>query len=203
MCSCYNIDDGTAREIEILIRQTEETLHQNTAAALRQICSTDIHPADKAPVLAAGNDGICCIWLRWGFPMQPGLGKGLVFNARCESAAEKNLFREGIRHRRIVVPATAFYEWNRQKTKYVFEKDGRKALFMAGCCRHYGDDERFVILTTAANSSMRPVHDRMPLLLDEAEVREWILDSERTDSFLRKTPCLLNRSTDYEQLSFF
>lgn len=89
MCSRYHIDDGTAKEIEILIRQTEETLHQNTAAALRQICSTDIHPADKAPILAAENGGISCIWLRWGFPMQPGQGKGLVFNARCESAAEK------------------------------------------------------------------------------------------------------------------
>ena len=118
MCSRYHIDDGTAKEIEILIRQTEETLHQNTAA-LRQICSTDIHPADKAPVLAAENGGISCIWLRWGFPMQPGQGKGLVFNARCESAAEKNLFREGLQHRRIVVAATAFYEWDQQKTKYV------------------------------------------------------------------------------------
>ena len=72
---------------------------------------------------------------------------------------------------------------------------------MAGCCRHYGDGEHFVILTTAANSSMEPVHDRMPLLLEESEVSDWILDSGRIDSFLRKTPPLLNRSTDYEQMA--
>ena len=74
---------------------------------------------------------------------------------------------------------------------------------MAGCCRHYGDGEHFAILTTTANSSMEPVHDRMSLLLEASEVREWILDSGRTDSLLRKTPPLLNRSTDYEQMSFF
>ena len=45
---------------------------------------------------------------------------GLIGGVNCnESAAEKNLFREGLQHRRIVVAATAFYEWDQQKTKYV------------------------------------------------------------------------------------
>lgn len=203
MCGRYYVNDETAREIEKLVRQAEEKLNRNTAAALKRISSTDIHPSDEAPVLLAANGGIACTWLRWGFPMQQNQGKGLVFNARCESAAEKPFFREGIRHRRIAVPATAFYEWNREKNKYTFQRKDQKTLYMAGCCRHYGDGEHFVILTTTANNSMEPVHDRMPLLLEETEVMDWILDSGRTDSFLRKAPPLLNRSTDYEQMSFF
>ena len=74
---------------------------------------------------------------------------------------------------------------------------------MAGCCRHYSDGEHFIILTTDANSSMQPIHNRMPLLLEETEVRDWILNSDRTDSLLRKIPPLLDCGTDFEQMSFF
>ena len=193
----------TTEEIEKLVRQAEKSLRQNSIAALNRISSTDIRPSDEAPVLLADDGRITCTWQRWGFPMTPGLEKGLVFNARCESAAEKPFFREDIRHRRAVVPAAAFYEWDREKTKYTFRKEDRKALFMAGCCRHYNDGEHFVILTTAANSSMEPIHDRMPLLLEETEVSDWLLNNNSTDELLRKIPPLLSRNTEYEQLSFF
>ncbi|WP_369124247.1 SOS response-associated peptidase family protein [uncultured Acetatifactor sp.] len=53
------------------------------------------------------------------FPRPFGNTSLRFFNAGCESAAEKNLFRKGLQHRRIVVAATAFYEWDQQKTKYV------------------------------------------------------------------------------------
>lgn len=203
MCGRYYIDDDTAKEIEKLVGQAEAKLCMSSAAAISRIGSTDIHPSEEAPVLLAEGGGIACLWLRWGFPTQQGQKKGLVFNARAESAAEKPFFRNGIRHRRIVVPAAAFYEWDRAKTKYTFQRPGHKALYMAGCCRHYNDGEHFVILTTGANSSMQPVHDRMPLLLEETEARDWILNGDRTDSFLRKNPPLLDRGADFEQISFF
>lgn len=76
-------------------------------------------------------------------------------------------------------------------------------LFMAGFCRQYGDGEHFVILTTAANVSMKPVHDRMPLILERDEIAEWMLDDTKTEGILHKIPCLLERKTDYEQMSLF
>lgn len=112
MCERYYISDETTEDIKKLVRQVEEKLRQNSIAALNRISSTDIRPSDEAPVLLAADGRITCTWLQWGFPMAQGQGKGLVFNARCESAAEKSFFREGILHRRAVVPATAFYEWD-------------------------------------------------------------------------------------------
>ena len=76
-------------------------------------------------------------------------------------------------------------------------------LFMAGFCRQYEDGEHFVILTTAANASMEPVHDRMPLILERQEIAEWMLDDTKMEGILQKTPCLLERKTDYEQLNLF
>lgn len=67
----------------------------------------------------------------------------------------------------------------------------------------YEDGDRFVILTTAANESMEPVHERMPLILEPDEVGSWIWDDERTKSLLEKESCLLERRTDYEQMTLF
>ncbi len=203
MCGRYYIDDDTTEEIEKLIRQAQEKLSQKTASALLQIQKTDIHPADQAPILLAEGGAIGCAWLPWGFPLPQGSGKKLVFNARCESAAEKPLFREGILHRRAIIPASAFYEWDSRKTKYTFRSKSREPFFMAGCCRPYQDGEHFVILTTAANNSMEPVHDRMPLILSKQDAVNWILDPGRTDELLKKVPALLASSADYEQLRFF
>lgn len=116
---------------------------------------------------------------------------------------EKPSFKNGILHRRIVIPATWFYEWNRNKEKNTFRRSDTPVLFMAGCYNRYEDGDRFVILTTEANSSMKPVHDRMPLILEQDEIADWILDGEKTTNFLKKTSCLLERKSEYEQLSLF
>lgn len=172
----------------------------------------DIYPAALAPVLGAGMDTagyrtLDCRMLRWGLPGYSPKGNGkkgqVIFNAQSETAMEKPTFREGIKNHRIVIPAAGFYEWNHKKEKYRFRRTDSPVLFMAGCFRRYEDGDRFVILTTAANASMEPVHDRMPLILEPDEIADWIWDGERTKSLLEKQPCLLERTTDYEQMTLF
>ena len=176
-------------------------VRQESMAALKRIAEKDIYPTQMAPVLEGGGACLRCGWQRWGFPgFQE---KQVIFNARCESAMEKPMFRDSIRHGRMVVPAAWFYEWNRRKEKNTFYRKDRPVLFMAGCCRQYEDGMRFVILTTGANASMKPVHDRMPLILEEDEIAPWILDERQAEHILHKTPCLLERRTDYEQLTLF
>ena len=87
------------------------------------------------------------------------------------------MFSESLACKRVVIPAVWFYEWNQNKEKNIFYQKGKSLLFMAGLYYCAPDGERFVILTTQANESMSPVHDRIHLLLEENEVFSWIINS--------------------------
>ncbi|MCD8217028.1 MAG: SOS response-associated peptidase [Clostridiales bacterium] len=66
-------------------------------------------------------------------------------------------------------------------------------LYLAGFFDLMENEERFVILTTSANKSMSVVHDRMPLVLEEAQITDWIIDDKSTEEFLRQVPGALKR----------
>lgn len=190
MCGRYYIDDETARAIEKLVEQIDEKLKKEKLGC-------DIHPTDMAPVLCKERVGIKQDWLRWGVP---GIhGKGVIFNARSETVLEKRMFSEGIRTNRIIVPCTWFYEWNRSKEKNTFLMQDKSVLFMAGFCCQFEAEPRFVILTTGANESMIQTHDRMPLLLEEGQIKSWIFDDGMTEDILHQRPVLLERRAGYEQ----
>ena len=197
MCGRYHFSAELLDEIRDLTEQKDWKLELG-------VLDGDIHPGDTAPVIvAAGDQGgslrVCR--QKWGYP-GPG-GKGLVFNARSESVFEKRMFRESVSLRRAVVPVSWFYEWNKNKEKFTFTKEGSRILFLAGFYGRYEDGDHFVILTTQANASMAPVHSRMPLVLEREQVREWILDSAKTKELLGQEPPQLARDCEYEQQTLF
>ena len=197
MCGRYHFSAELLDEIRDLTEQKDWKLELG-------VLDRDIHPGDTAPVIvAAGDQGgslrVCR--QKWGYP-GPG-GKGLVFNARSESVFEKRMFRNSVSQRRAAVPVSWFYEWNKNKEKFTFTKEGSRILFLAGFYGRYEDGDRFVILTTQANASMAPVHSRMPLVLEREQVREWILDSAKTKELLGQEPPQLARDCEYEQQTLF
>ena len=197
MCGRYHFSAELLDEIRDLTEQKDWKLELG-------VLDRDIHPGDTAPVItAAGDQGgsLRACRQKWGYP-GPG-GKGLVFNARSESVFEKRMFRESVSLRRAVVPVSWFYEWNKNKEKFTFTKEGSRILFLAGFYGRYEDGEHFVILTTQANASMAPVHSRMPLVLEREQVREWILDSAKTKELLGQEPPQLERDCEYEQQTLF
>lgn len=196
MCGRFYIDSDTAREIEKTIRMVDEKLKMERYAK-------DIHPTEFAPVISYHQGSIFAADKKWGFP---GFDSGkVIFNARAESVLEKKMFRESVLRRRLVIPAAGFYEWNRKKEKVTFTSAVKEQpiLYMAGFYKKYGNEDRFVILTTGANDSMADVHERMPLLLKSQELEEWLRDDTRLEEFLHSEPHGLKRRMEYEQQTLF
>ena len=188
MCGRYFVNDGMIREI----RRTA-----GYGGADRKLPERDVNPSEEAFVLAERHGTIRLETMRWGFPSLS--GKGLIINARAESVLDRGMFCDSVLRRRCVIPADGFYEWSRNKEKAVFRKDGVPVLYMAGFYNMFGNEYRYVILTTDANSSIAPVHPRMPLVLEEDEVEGWLLDPDRMRRLLKKQPGPLKREQEYEQ----
>lgn len=192
MCGRYYVDEEMAGEIERLVRSLDKSI----CPARRR----DVFPSQNALILRSRGEGLSAEQMRWGFPGYN--DRGLLINARAESALERKTFRGCVRNRRCVIPATGFYEWNREKEKFRFERKSGGTLFLAGCFEEGKDRDRFVVLTTAANPSVLPVHDRMPLVLEKQEIDDWLLDDRAAETLLHKTPGLLKAEADYEQMRF-
>lgn len=194
MCSLFYIDETILEKLKAFATEMD--------SEAKNVClGRDIRPTERALILKWNGKGICLSGIKWGYP---GIQKsGVLINARAESVLEKKIFADGIRYHRAVIPASHFYEWNQRKEKNTFKSKDGEILYLAGFFDIMENEERFVILTTEANASMKPVHDRMPLILEREEVETWILDDKAAEYLLHKMPVLLERSTEYEQLSFF
>ena len=165
----------------------------------------DVHPSDAAPVIMKGGRRLELI--RWGYPAperaEERRAGALVINARAETAAQKPMFRAGCASRRILIPASGFYEWNSRKEKNTFRMQEDRIMYMAGIYDRFQDEDRFVILTQTANESMSRVHDRMPLIIGKEACMEWLQSDRIPQEILQKTGPQLERSSEYEQMTLF
>ena len=136
---------------------------------------------------------------QWGLPGFR--GRQQIINARAETVTEKPMFRRSIAFQRCVIPATGFYEWDAAKHKYFFQMPGQP-LYLAGIYDNISGVNCFIILTTAPNDSVAPIHDRMPLLLSHEQVRPWLVDAGAALELLCSRPPLLQRTSCDGQLGF-
>ena len=199
MCGRFFVVDETTDAIERLVREVKVGLKEEQRTG-------DIHPTERAAVISVGENGMIADRKRWGFPSFE--KKKVLINARTETVLERKMFRESVLSRRIIIPAAGFYEWNSQKEKATFTArdahgESPSVLYMAGFYKRFEEEDRFVILTTKANGSMRDVHDRMPLILEENEVEEWLYDDNGFEQYLYKVPRALYKEMEYEQQRLF
>lgn len=137
----------------------------------------DVFPTDAAPILTLSDGKIRSKFAYWGLP-SPSNPSRPVINSRCETASVKRYFRDALYYRRCVIPATGFYEWSREtKLKYLFSARDSELLFMAGAYNEYGPVKKFVIFTREADDDISDVHNRMPVLLPQDRVKEYICDT--------------------------
>jgi putative SOS response-associated peptidase YedK len=131
-------------------------------------------------------------FMRWG--LIPSWAKDMkigshTINARSETVAEKPAFRSAIKHRRCLIIADGFYEWQPQgkkKQPYYFQMANNEPFAIAGLWENWRspEGENIVscsIITTTANETVQPVHDRMPVILPSGDWEQW-LDSSINNS---------------------
>lgn len=167
----------------------------------------NIAPTQK--VLAVRQREACgaeALELRWG--LIPSWARdtklaATMINARCDSVADKPAFRAAFKKRRCLVLADGFYEWKKGESKkapkqpyHIRMRDFRPFAF-AGLWEFWkGPDaaepiESCTILTTDANDIVRPLHDRMPVILDPRDHARWIDPTPRDPAELLEMlrPC--------------
>ncbi len=124
--------------------------------------------------------------LRWGlippFMRDREQSRPLI-NARAESLFDKPSFRSPARKHRCLIPASGFYEWERAtRQAWLFRPASGELLAFAGIWQPGKDDtpDSAAIVTTAANTTLEPVHHRMPVVLATEDFDTW-LDPELRD----------------------
>lgn len=142
--------------------------------------------------------------LQWALPkwgLIPHWAKELklgykMINAKAETVATKPAYRGPLRYRRCVIPADGFYEWhlenNHKQPYFIRAKRDDEPLLLAGLWDHWEGEgqviESCTIVTTAANTAVSKLHDRMPALLTLEGARAWLNAREQDPQHL--TPML-------------
>jgi putative SOS response-associated peptidase YedK len=133
--------------------------------------------------------------LRWG--LVPSWAKDMkvgdrMINARAESLADKPAYERAFRRHRCLVPAEGFYEWQRRGSRkqpmFIHRRDGEPMAFAGLWAAWRAPDELHgdwlrscAIVTTDANETIAPLHDRMPVVLEQRDWDRW-LDPTATDT---------------------
>ncbi len=172
VCGRYYIDlseAGLLRIVESLEEQGAET------SPLKVKTQGEVFPSDLVPA-QTGPDRYQP--MSWGFK---GYGKRLIINARSETALEKPMFSQAMRDHRCLLPASGYYEWENldgRKQRYAFHLP-RGPLFLAGCYRQEKDSPvpSFVILTREAAPGFSHIHARMPVIIPQEGMTDWLTDS--------------------------
>ena len=189
MCGRYSLyTEEQDKEIMRIIKSLDERYPGN------EMKKGEIYPTNTAPVICRMDGEIRPELSTWGFP-RFGAAKGVIINARSESAGERPMFRKSLHGRRCAVPSTGFFEWTQQgeKIKYRFNLPDSRVLYMAGIYNEFKDENRFVILTTGANHSIADVHNRMPVILTERNVEDWITSEDFTLAYIQTVMPALRR----------
>ena len=166
----------------------------------------NISPAQVQPVVLNKTGKFIVEPARWGIipPWAEGSAQRLI-NARSETADEKTVFRNAMRERRCIIPVSGFYEWKKMgnaRQPWYFTLKDSPVMLLAGLWEDAPEREEktFVILTTRANDIVRPVHKRMPVILNGSNAKHWLrLSNDYEGNLLMPFPAEMMRGWPVSQ----
>ena len=142
----------------------------------------NICPTQQVPVCINRDGQRSLELMHWG--LVPRWAKDTKYaarmiNARAETLAEKPSFSPLLESHRCIIMVSGFYEWQREgaaKTPYKVERSDRAPMLLAGLWTHndrLGIDS-YAVITTASPLSFAPIHDRVPVILERADISTWL-----------------------------
>ncbi len=146
----------------------------------------NIAPSQDCPIVRMDHEGkLAAGMAKWGLVPSWTRGKPKLapINAKCETAATSGMFRQAMAKRRCLVPADGFYEWKGaappKQPFFIRLRDDEPFAFAGLWERWKGDEtsepvDTFTILTTTPNELMRPLHNRMPVILHQRDFERWL-----------------------------
>lgn len=188
MCGRYTLTRN-----EDIVESFEATLALSAAGDPWWKPRYNVAPTQPAPVVAMHGNERTIELMRWGlvpfWASLPGKKPPLMINARVESLTAKQFFRDALERKRCLVPTDGYFEWvadkddrGRKKSPprpFYFHPPGGGLCAFAGLwARSRADDDSelhsFTIITARANDLVRPIHDRMPIVLPERTWAAWL-----------------------------
>ena len=164
MCSQFQINSTTEKV----------ALKFNVLSSLNKhkfkIDKSLVRPTDTAPVITSSNTMTS---LKWGFQTDWSLKP--IINARAETLLKKAFFNPLVNNR-CIIPATSYYEWRKagkSKIKTEIKLDKKNIFGFAGL----HNNKNFTIITCAPHDSIKHIHNRMPVILNDLSTQEWLSKS--------------------------
>ena len=175
MCGRYNLITSSDALVE----------HFKLLQPVRFQPSYNITPAQKILTIVELDDqSRKSVNLLWG--LVPSWAKDSknsshLINARSETLREKPSFRSAFNHRRCLIPATGFYEWSKigeSKQAFHIHRTDQQLFAFAGLWEQWQHETKTLysctIITTAATELMKPIHDRMPVIIPVDQYHHWL-----------------------------
>jgi putative SOS response-associated peptidase YedK len=146
----------------------------------------NIAPTQKIPVIYKDTNQQNKIeFMKWGlipyWAKDPKIGHKMI-NARAETLTQKPSFKHLLKSKRCLVPSSGFYEWKRidkRKVPYYIGIKNSKIFSFAGLYDNWKDNvgnelKTFTIITTNSNNTLKPIHNRMPVILEQEFEEDWL-----------------------------
>lgn len=182
MCGRFNITDDP------MVHQLLEYLNVDLGPLPVRY---NLAPTDQVPVIHYWEGERIISDMRWWLVPNWSSGpttKYAMFNARSENLEKSRAYKGSFRHKRSVIPAHSFVEWQRQggqKIPYLFSGEDQ-ALAFAGLWDYWSDGTEHIlscsIVTTEAAPEFRDYHNRMPVMLTPESAEVWLDEKQPTDN---------------------
>ena len=194
MCTRYALEKDLPEMTEIIKDLSRSALAARFIDTHGRPIITDgeVRPTDIVPVIAPNSSGIRSVFpMQWGFLAKD--NKRSLFNARVESAHEKPTFKDAWKSHRCIIPASCYFEWQHFKSpdgkekigqKFAIQPAGYTMTWLCGLYRIENGYPVFVILTRKPTVELGRIHDRMPLILPEDKIEEWINPSSDPEELI-------------------